>query len=235
MLKIENLHKSFGVKQALRGLSIEVTPGDIYALLGPNGAGKTTTINSCLGFIEPDMGRVSVYNIDPAKDPMSARGLIAYIPENVALYSSLSGIENLDYFSELAGKRYDQVTLCELLAKAGMPEEAMNRPLKTYSKGMRQKVGVAIALAKKARLLLLDEPTSGLDPRASHEFSALIKELSNEGMAIMMATHDLFRARATASHIGIIVDGELKTDIKAKDIRSEDIEKTYLEATNVAV
>lgn len=234
MLQIDNLQKSFGVNQALRGLSINVAAGHIYALLGPNGAGKTTTINACLGFIEPDQGKILIRDIDPVTNPMDARAQLAYIPENVTLYGALSGLENLDYFSELAGKRYDRQALKAFLARAGLPEEAMGREVKTYSKGMRQKVGVAIALAKQARLLLLDEPTSGLDPRASHEFSTLLSELSKDGMAILMATHDLFRARETASHIGIMVDGALKADMRAEDTSSEEIERIYLDATKVA-
>ena len=234
MLEIDNLQKSFGAKQALRGLDLKVAPGNVYALLGPNGAGKTTAINTCLGFIEPDRGKVLVGDIDPAIDPMDVRALLAYIPENVTLYGALTGLENLDYFSELAGKRYGRQDLNVFLTRAGLPEEAMDRQVKTYSKGMRQKVGVAIALAKQARLLLLDEPTSGLDPRASHEFSMLLGELSKEGMAILMATHDLFRARETASYIGIMVDGALKAEMRADETTSEEIERIYLEATHVS-
>ena len=233
MLEIDNLRKSFGAKQALCGLSISVAAGNVYALLGPNGAGKTTTINACLGFIEPDQGKVLIGDVDPATDPMGARAQLAYIPENVTLYGALTGLENLDYFSELAGKRYGRQDLNAFLARAELAEEAMSRQVKTYSKGMRQKVGVAIALAKQARLLLLDEPTSGLDPRASHEFSILLEDLSKEGMAILMATHDLFRAREAASHIGIMVDGALKAEMRAEETTSEEIERVYLEATKV--
>ena len=233
MLEIENLHKAFGTIQALRGLNISVSAGGIYALLGPNGAGKTTTINACLGFIQPDQGKALIGDTNAATDPMAARAQLAYIPENVSLYGALTGIENLDYFSELAGKRYERDALNKLLARAGLPGAARDKPVKTYSKGMRQKVGIAIALAKQARLLLLDEPTSGLDPRASHEFSRLLGELAEEGMAILMATHDLFRARETAALIGIMVDGVLKTEMRAEETTSEEIERIYLEATHV--
>ena len=231
MLAIEDLHKSFGSNQALGGLEFSVASGDVYALLGPNGAGKTTTINTCLGFIRPDRGRVEIGGTDPVTDPASARSMLAYIPESVTLYGALTGLENLDYFSEMAGKRYSRENLAAYLARAGLPGEAMNRQVKTYSKGMRQKVGVAIALAKEARLLLLDEPTSGLDPRASHEFSTLLEELSSDGMAILMATHDLFRARDTASHIGIMCDGVLRAEMRAEDTTPDDIERVYLDAT----
>ena len=231
MLIIEDLHKSFGSNQALGGLEFSVAPGDVYALLGPNGAGKTTTINTCLGFIRPDRGRVEIGGTDPFTDPAAARSMLAYIPESVTLYGALTGLENLDYFSEMAGKRYSRENLAAYLARAGLPAEAITRQVKTYSKGMRQKVGVAIALAKEARLLLLDEPTSGLDPRASHEFSALLEELSSDGMAILMATHDLFRARDTASHIGIMCDGVLRTEMRAEDTTPDDIECVYLDAT----
>ncbi len=234
MLIIDNLEKSFGTKIALRGLSMNVAPGEVYALLGPNGAGKTTTINACLGFIEPDRGKVLIDGVDPSTDPESARTRVAYIPENVTLYGVLSGLENLDYFSELGGKRYERENLQGYLRRAGLPAEAMDRPVNTYSKGMRQKVGIAVALAKQARSLLLDEPTSGLDPRASHEFSELLEELSSEGMAVLMATHDLFRARETATQIGILVDGKLKSELRAKDYSSAEIERAYLDATRIS-
>jgi len=233
MLKIENLHKHYENKHALKGISLSVSSGEIYALLGPNGAGKTTTLNCCLGFESPSQGSVMINGFNPCTDVSQARQQIAYIPENVALYGELSGIENLEYFSELSGHTYEVTILQNFLKKAGLQKEATHRPLKTYSKGMRQKVGVAIALAKQAQILLLDEPTSGLDPRASHDFSILLEDLAKDGMAILMATHDLFRTRDTASHVGILCDGLLVAEMNTDSTTSAEIEEIYLAKTSI--
>lgn len=233
MLNIENLHKHYEKKHALKGINLSVSSGEIYALLGPNGAGKTTTLNCCLGFETPSEGHVQINGLNPCVALAKTRQQIAYIPENVALYGELSGIENLEYFSELSGHTYKVSALQAFLEKAGLQKEATDRPLKNYSKGMRQKVGVAIALAKKAKVLLLDEPTSGLDPRASHDFSLLLAELAKDGMAILMATHDLFRTRETATHVGILSEGRLVAEMDTSSSTSSEIEEVYLQKTSV--
>ena len=161
MLTATSLHKKFGPAVALHSLDLTVAPGEIYALLGPNGAGKTTTINCFLGFLTPDAGSASVAGINVALNPLAARRALAYIPEQVNLYGHFSGLENLAYFSELAGHRYADAQLRAFLTEAGLQAGAHDQRTAAYSKGMRQKVGIAIALAKEAKALLLDEPTSG--------------------------------------------------------------------------
>ena len=158
--------------------------------------------------------------------------MIAYIPENLNLYGELTGIENLEYFIGLSGKKYDKATLINYLSEAGLQDEAHQKRVKAYSKGMRQKVGIAIALAKKAKALLLDEPTSGLDPKASNEFSELLVKLSGQGVATLMATHDLFRAKETGTEIGIMKAGQLVEELSADDINHSDLEKLYLAHMN---
>jgi ABC-2 type transport system ATP-binding protein len=146
------------------------------------------------------------------------------------LYGTLSGIENLDYFARLGG--HDEYTPADyhaFLDRVGLQREAATRRVATYSKGMRQKVGVAIALAKRATALLLDEPTSGLDPKASNEFSALLGELQAEGAAILMATHDLFRAKETGTRIGIMKAGRLVQELSTDEVSHADVERIYLE------
>jgi ABC-2 type transport system ATP-binding protein len=229
VLETQKLCKSYGEVAALRDLDLLVRPGEIYCMLGANGAGKTTTINLLLGFIAPSSGSARVCGIDVAQDPTGARHKLAYIPETVMLYGALSGFENLQYFSELSGHRHPEATLRECLARAGLQAAAHDRPLKGYSKGMRQKVGVAIALAKRAEALLLDEPTSGLDPKASNEFSELILALARDGAAILMATHDLFRAKETGTRIGIMREGVLRAQYEAAAISHGELEKAYLE------
>ena len=228
MLTATSLHKKFGPAVALHSLDLTVAPGEIYALLGPNGAGKTTTINCFLGFLTPDAGSASVAGINVALNPLAARRALAYIPEQVNLYGHFSGLENLAYFSELAGHRYADAQLRAFLTEAGLQVGAHDQRTAAYSKGMRQKVGIALALATEAKALLLDEPTSGLDPAASHEFSLLLRKLAGQGVAILMATHDLFRAREDATRIGILLDGKLAGDYATNDIKHVDLEKLYL-------
>jgi ABC-2 type transport system ATP-binding protein len=146
------------------------------------------------------------------------------------LYRNLTGLENLEYFTALAGQdKYTRQQLLEFLKDAGLPEEAANNRVGTYSKGMRQKVGIAIATAKRAKALLLDEPTSGLDPKAANEFSLLLKRLSASGAAILMATHDLFRAKETGTRIGIMREGVLRAQYDAAAISHTELERAYLE------
>ncbi len=229
MLEADKLTKRFQERLAVDALQLRVAPGEIYALLGPNGAGKTTTINMFLGFLTPDDGEARVCGVSVARDPVAARRALAYIPEQVALYPRFSGIENLDYFSALGGKSHTRQELYELLERAGLQREAADRRVSGYSKGMRQKVGIALALATGAKALLLDEPTSGLDPAASHEFSRLLRRLAGEGVAILMATHDLFRAREDASHVGILLGGKLVAQFTQAELEGSDLEALYLE------
>ncbi|MFH6962939.1 ABC transporter ATP-binding protein [Flavobacterium plurextorum] len=229
MLTAENLTKKYGDNIALNKLNLTIKEGEIFALLGQNGAGKTTTINLFLGFIEPTDGELRINNISVTENTQETKKHVAYIPETVMLYPNLSGLENLKFFSSLAGFKYSAGELTYFLTKAGLQAAAHNKDLGGYSKGMRQKVGIAIAIAKKAKVLLLDEPTSGLDPKASNEFSQILKELSADGTAILMATHDIFRAREVASHIGIMKQGNLVTVIEADKISANELENLYLQ------
>jgi len=229
MLEAQKLTKRFQDRVALDALDLRVEAGEIFALLGPNGAGKTTTINLFLGFLTPDSGDARIAGTSVAQDPVAARRKLAYIPEMVSLYPRFSGVENLDYFSRLGGHQRRREELYALLERAGLAREAADRRVGTYSKGMRQKIGIALALATGAKALLLDEPTSGLDPAASHEFSRMLKKLADEGVAILMATHDLFRAREDATRIGILVNGRLIAQHGRDEIRGKDLEKLYLE------
>ncbi len=229
MIEAYNLSKSFNGQPALRKLNLAVAPGEIYALLGANGAGKTTTIHLFLNFLKPDEGEARINGQNVAANPQRARAHIAYIPENIQLYPNLSGMENLAYFSALTGKKYERTELEMFLAEAGLEPEAFDKRARYYSKGMRQKTGIAIALAKQAKALLLDEPTSGLDPQASNEFAGLLKRLSEYGIATLMATHDLFRAKETATHIGIMRSGELIQLLRPEEIGHAGLEALYLQ------
>ena len=229
MLSAQAARKTFGAVVALEGLDLEVNAGETVCLLGANGAGKTTTMNLFLGFHVVDSGSVRVCGIDPAADAAAVRGQVAYIPENVALYPALTGLENLAYFDHLCGHSRAEQELASLLEEAGLTGEQARRPVQGYSKGMRQKVGLAIAFAKEARVLLLDEPMSGLDPLAASEFTARLVSFQEKGCAVLMATHDIFRAKECASRIGIMRAGRLVELIEAESVDASQIERIYLD------
>ncbi len=229
MLEAVDVTKQFGQHRALDGISLCVEPGDIYCLLGANGAGKTTLINLFLDFHRPTSGTVRINGRDVADDPIATKRDVAYIPEQVMLYGMLTGLENLEYFAALAtGERQPEGRLVSLLAEAGLPADAVRRRVSTYSKGMRQKVGIAIALAKNAKALLLDEPTSGLDPSAANEFSQLLTRARERGVAVLTTTHDLFHAKQTGTRIGIMKRGQLMDELDSADVSHTDLEQLYL-------
>lgn len=230
VLEAVQVSKRFGANLALDAVSIRVEPGDIYCLLGANGAGKTTLINLFLDFHRPTSGSVRINGREVADHALETKRNVAYIPETVMLYGMLSGVENLDYFAALAtGERLPRARLLELLGEAGLPSDAPDRRVSDYSKGMRQKVGIAIALAKNARALLLDEPTSGLDPSAANEFSSLLGQARDRGVAILTTTHDLFHAKQTGTRIGIMKRGKLVAEMRSDDVSHTDLEALYLQ------
>jgi ABC-2 type transport system ATP-binding protein len=230
MLAAKDLTKRYNGVVALDALNLTVEPGEVFCLLGANGAGKTTTINLFLNFIEPTSGSASINGLDVSANPLETKKYVAYIPETVMLYRNLSGLENLEYFAALAGRPdYLRGELLNFFKRVGLPDEAADRRVGTYSKGMRQKVGIAIALAKGAKALLLDEPTSGLDPKASNEFSDLLRQLSAAGVAVLMATHDLFRAKESGTRVGIMKHGKLVAVHGTGEFSHADLERIYLE------
>jgi ABC-2 type transport system ATP-binding protein len=230
MLEARHLSKKYNGVVALDDLTLTVEPGEVFCLLGANGAGKTTTINLFLNFIPPSSGSASINGIDVTRQPLETKKYVAYIPETVMLYRNLTGLENLEYFAALAGRPdYTRTDLLEFFRRVGLTVDTADRRVGTYSKGMRQKVGIAITLAKGARALLLDEPTSGLDPKASNEFSALLRQLSESGVAVLMATHDLFRAKESGTRVGIMKHGRLVAVHSTGEFSHADLERVYLD------
>ena len=229
IISIKNITKKFGRFEAVKDLSIEIKEGEIYGLLGSNGAGKSTTINILLGFLEPDEGEAFIDDMDVTANEDSARKKIGYISENVNLYPYLTGIENLNYFCKIAGEDYNDEALSKILNDCGLDSDAINKKVGSYSKGMRQKVGIAIAFAKKAKVLLLDEPASGLDPLASTELSSTLKSLAKKGTAVLMASHDIFRVRETCDRIGILKNGSLIDQMDTSKVTTNELEKIYID------
>ena len=230
MIEAVRLTKTFGGTLAVDGLDLAIGPGEVFCLLGANGAGKTTTINLFLNFVPPTSGDARVCGLSVVEHPVETKKRLAYIPEQVMLYRNLTGLENLRFFSRLAGAAADaDHELLAILAQAGLTEEHARRRVSTYSKGMRQKIGIAITIAKRAEALLLDEPTSGLDPKAANDFSLLLTELSSRGVAILMATHDLFRAKESGTRVGIMKHGRLLEVLDTAQLGHRDLEQIYLQ------
>jgi ABC-2 type transport system ATP-binding protein len=229
VIEAKELCRTFGSTLAVDHLSLTIQPGEVFCLLGANGAGKTTTINLFLNFIQPTSGEARICGLNVVEHPVETKKRLAYIPEQVTLYRNLSGLENLRFFSRLAQATADSdEELLAILAQVGLTAEQARRRVGTYSKGMRQKVGIAITIAKGAAALLLDEPTSGLDPKAANDFSVLIADLSSRGVAILMATHDLFRAKESGSRVGIMKHGRLVETLDTKQLGHSDLEQIYL-------
>lgn len=228
VLHVESMSVDRGARRVIHALDLRVAPGEVYALLGGNGAGKTTTLGALLGFVRPSAGKVSVAGLDPARSPDEARQLLAYLPENVALYPYLSGLENLRYFAALSGREPGIPECTALLSAAGLDAAWHAQRTSKYSKGMRQKVGLAIAAAKSARALLLDEPTSGLDPAAANALALTIRAAARGGTAILMASHDLFNVHQVADRIGILHEGRLVAELPGRSHGLLELERAYI-------
>lgn len=228
-LEAKALTKHFGETVALDNLHLTVDAGEIVCLLGANGAGKTTTLNLFLGFLSPSSGAALVQGQPVQADPAAARAALGYVAEVVSLYPSLTGAENLAFFNALAGR--GDLTLAartDLLASLDFPPGAIDRAVSGYSKGMRQKLGLAIAVAKDARAILLDEPLSGLDPKAANDLVTVLRRLATGGVALLLSTHDIFRAKEVATWVGIMAEGRLIDRLDASAFSATDLEQVYL-------
>lgn len=234
-LQAEQLHVLRGGKEVLSGVSFDVASGEVYALLGGNGAGKSTTLAAFLGFLPVASGRVLVNGRDVGRDLIATRRAIAYLPEATALYEHLDARENLDYFLQLAGVERSQSDIETALDRVSLAHEARGLQLRGYSKGMRQKVAIALAILRDTEILLLDEPTSGLDPTAIDEFHDLVRGLADVGKAILMVTHDVYGACQVADRIGLLRSGKLVDQFAAPAggrIETETVHRAFSAKTN---
>lgn len=215
----------------LDNLNLTVEKGEIFCLLGSNGAGKSTAINLIFNFIEPTSGAALVDGIDAAKEPLRAKSRLAYVSENVFLYEYFSALKNLRYFSRIGGRRdLSDDDLRAVLNDVGLPPDAANRRVGTFSKGMRQKTGLAIAIAKDAPAVIMDEPTSGLDPEAADNFLEIMKELRARGKAILFSSHDILRAQMVSDRLGIMLAGRVIALLERDHFTDSNISEIYRNA-----
>lgn len=237
ILKTEQLRVEYKVRQrgaapkvALKGLNLTVNAGEVFGFLGPNGAGKTTTMNVLLGFVPPSSGSAALFGVD-VRQPI-ARQRIGYLPELTYYYKFLTAEEILRFYAKIFGipsaeadKRIDSlIKLVEL-------EHARSRPLKSYSKGMQQRVGLAQALINNPDLLILDEPTSGLDPLGRMKVRDIIQRLKNEGKTVFFSSHELGEVETICDRVAIVYQGELKVEGRVSDLVKQyqcDLEKVFL-------
>jgi ABC-2 type transport system ATP-binding protein len=230
LLRAEDLSKRYeDGNLAVDHLNLEIPPGEVYCLLGANGAGKTTTINLFLNFIPPTTGTCFINGIDVTRDPLEAKKYVAFVSENVMLYGNFTARQNLDFFAKLGGKtNLTKSDYYQVMRRVSIQEKAFEQRVKTFSKGMRQKLGISIAIIKDAPAILLDEPTSGLDPKAAEEFLEILAELRKEGKAILMSTHDIFRAKDIGDRVGIMKEGRLVIERTREELQYEDLVKIYI-------
>ena len=231
MLETINLTKKYEDGHlAVDHLSFKVEPGEIFCMFGANGAGKTTTINLFLNFIPPTEGQALIEGIDVTKEPLRSKEFVSFVSENVMLYGNFTAYQNLDYFTKLSGKRgLTKADFAKALTSVGLQKDAFDTRTKNYSKGMRQKLGLAIAIIKDAPNILLDEPTSGLDPKSGQELLNLLVKMRDQGKSVFMSTHDIFRAKLIADRVGFMKKGKLVMLKTRKELEGEDLTELYIQ------
>ena len=211
IIRTEGLSKSYGEKQAVCGLDLEIRRGEIFGLLGPNGAGKTTTTLMLLGLTEPTSGNAYIDGKDCTRDAVEIKRTVGCLPDQVGFYADLTGRENLRFTGRLNGLDPDTIEerAGELLEKVGL-EAAADQKTGGYSRGMRQRLGIADVLMKDPRVVIMDEPTLGLDPEGVRELMRLIRDLAKEdGRTILISSHQLYQVQQICDRVGLFVDGRL--------------------------
>jgi ABC-2 type transport system ATP-binding protein len=209
-IKTRGLTKRYGSFTAVDKLDLSVRQGEVFGLLGPNGAGKTTTILMLLGLSEPTSGTARVLDLDPARDPIAVKRRVGYLPDAVGFYGSLTGRQNLRYTARLNGvpRKEAESHIDELLERVGLTNAANSR-VDTYSRGMKQRLGLADVLVKRPSIVILDEPTTAIDPAGVTEVLELVRELARGGAAVLLASHLLHQVQQVCDQVGIFVAGKL--------------------------
>jgi ABC-2 type transport system ATP-binding protein len=211
IIRTESLSKSYNNNTAVDDLNLEIIEGEVYGLLGPNGAGKTTTILMLLGLTQPSSGTAWVDGYDSTRNPIAVKSIVSYLPDNVGFYEDMTGRENLAYTARLNSIKNIEIDekIDSLAERVGL-KGAMDKKVGTYSRGMRQRLGIADVLVKDPRIVIMDEPTLGIDPKGIGELLELIRELSKkDGRTVLVSSHHLHQMEKICDRVGIFVNGKL--------------------------
>ena len=211
VIRTDGLSKCYGSKYAVKNLNLEIYPGEIFGLLGPNGAGKTTTTLMLLGLSEPTEGQARIAEHDCTREPIAIKRMVGYLPDNMGFYGDMTGRENLRFTGKLNGLKGKKLEerIDELLEKVGLAD-AGNQKAGTYSRGMKQRLGIADVLMKDPSVIIMDEPTLGLDPEGMRELLRLIRDLAeNDHRTILISSHQLYQIQQVCDRVGIFVEGQL--------------------------
>ena len=231
MLIIEHLTKKYGEKKAVDDLSLHIEKGEIYGFIGHNGAGKTTTIKSVVGILDFDEGEIFIDGKSVKKDSLECKRVIAYIPDNPDLYEFMSGLQYLNFISDIFGvEEKERKERIEKYSTAFEIKEDLASPISSYSHGMKQKLAIISALVHDPKLIIMDEPFVGLDPIASHLLKEIMREKCNEGGAIFFSTHVLEVAEKLCDKIAIIKGGKLIKSGTMEEVKGDSsLESVFLE------
>lgn len=231
MLTVKNLTKLYKDKITISDISFDINEGEIFGFIGPNGAGKTTTIKSVVGLLEFDSGEILINNKSIKDNPIECKKEVAYIPDNPDIYESLTGIQYLNFISDVyKTSKEDRLNLIQKYSILFELENALGDLISSYSHGMKQKLVLISALIHKPKLLVLDEPFVGLDPKASFTLKNIMREFCGEGGAIFFSTHVLDVAEKICNKIGIINAGEIKAYGKTSDVtKDKTLENLFME------
>ncbi|MDR7481250.1 MAG: ABC transporter ATP-binding protein [Armatimonadota bacterium] len=219
VIETQNLTKRYGTFTAVDGLTLRIQAGQVFGLLGPNGSGKTTTILMLLGLTEPTSGTARVLGEDPARNPLAVKRRVGYLPDSVGFYDELTAYENLAYTARLNGLRAREADrrIAEVLQRMGLGEVA-DKAVATFSRGMKQRLGLAEVLLKQPQVAILDEPTAGLDPHAAHEFLDLIRGLRVDGLTVLLSSHLLHQVQAVCDRVGLFNKGKMVLEGTVEDL-----------------
>jgi ABC-2 type transport system ATP-binding protein len=210
VIEVQDLTKRYNGTAVVKGISFSVARGEIFGLLGPNGAGKTTTILMLLGLSDISSGRARVLGYDPAREPLAVKRRVGYLPDQVGFYDNLTAAENLRYAARLMGieRGEREGKIKGALAHVGLAD-VMDKRVGTFSRGMRQRLGLAEILIKDAQIAILDEPTSGLDPQATVELLNIIRELKHQGVSVLLSSHLLERVQSVCDRVALFNQGNI--------------------------
>ncbi len=232
IIQTEGLTKKYNGRPAVDQLTFYVNEGEIFGFLGPNGAGKTTTLLMLLGLTEPTEGGASVVGVNPTRDPITVKRLIGYLPENIGFYRDLNARESLRFIAELNSidPKEAEDRIDAALVTVGLEKEA-EKAVEAYSRGMRQRLGIAEVLLKDPKVAFLDEPTLGLDPDATNRMMALIESLASERkMTILLSSHLLHQAQKICHRVGVMIEGRMVARGPMKELADEKLgvgQETY--------